>query len=154
MILITGEKHVGKTTLLKYVLPYLTGEVYGVISESFDIGYWAEDIVTGERMVLASTEPGGIKVRGYYFRPKALRFVEKALEREGDLLIYDEIGHLEIEGHLDLFSHLHDRSILIVKESVLDAFLEQVEQYRIFTVTRENRDTVLNDLLALCDDLL
>jgi nucleoside-triphosphatase len=153
MIVLTGKKHVGKTTVLKRALPHLHGAIYGVISESFGTGYWAEDLATGERMILASTDPKGIKVKGYYFRPEALRFVENALKRKGDILIYDEIGHVEMRGFIDIFSTLRDRSILIVKEDVLDAFRDKIENYRIITVTKENRGSVLHDLIALCNDL-
>ncbi|MEA1993034.1 MAG: nucleoside-triphosphatase [Euryarchaeota archaeon] len=154
MIVITGKKHVGKTTVLKKVLSGLKKDVYGIISESIEDGYRVEDLKTGEKRILASKKKIGFKLKGYYFDPKALTFIEKALSRKGDILIYDEIGHLETRGIIDISPHLRDNAIVIVRKDKLDKFLRKVENYKVFTVTERNRNKISEAILVSCNEFI
>lgn len=146
-IIITGEKGVGKTTLVKKVVDTMEYRWYGVISERFEKGYSVKDVRTGETRILCSTDPIGIKVRGFYFDPDALSFIEKSLQREGDLLVYDEIGWLETQTDFDIFKYLTDKALLIVRKELIDEVSKQFTAI-IFEVTKENREELLALIVA------
>jgi len=153
IIIITGEKRIGKTTLLKKIIKNLEKDIFGIISESFEDGFLVEDLKIKEKKVLASKNKIGFKLRGYYFDPDTIKFVEKALERGGEILVYDEIGYLEMRGFLDIFKYLKNNSIVIVRKDILKDVLENIEDYRVFIVTEENRDFILDEVLALCNNI-
>ena len=153
IIIITGEKRIGKTTLLKKIIKNLEKDIFGIISESFEDGFLVEDLKTKKKKVLASKNKIGFKLRGYYFDPDAIKFVEKALEREGEILVYDEIGYLEMRGFLDIFKYLKNNSIVIVRKDMLKDVLENRGDYRVFIVTEENRNFILDEVLALCNNV-
>lgn len=153
ILIITGNIHTGKTTLLKKIIKNLEKDIFGIISESFEDGFLVEDLKTKEKKVLASKNKIGFKLRGYYFDPDAIKFVEKALEREGEILVYDEIGYLEMRGFLDIFKYLKNNSIVIVRKDILEDVLENIEDYRVFTITEKNREFVVNEILELCNNV-
>jgi len=153
IIIITGNIHTGKTTLLKKIIKNLEKDIFGIISESFEDGFLVEDLKTKEKKVLASKNKIGFELRGYYFDPDAIKFVEIALERGGEILVYDEIGYLEMRGFLDIFKYLKKNSIVIVRKDILKDVLENMEDYRVFIVTEENRNFILDEVLALCNNV-
>ena len=153
IIVITGKIRTGKTSLLKKIINSLGKDISGVISESFENGFWAEDLKTKEKKVFASKNGKGFRFRRYYFDPEAITFVENALKREGELLVYDEIGHLEMEGFLDIFRYLKKDSIVIVREDILKDVLKKIENFRVFAVTEKNRDFILDEILTLCNNI-
>ncbi|MBU7030947.1 MAG: hypothetical protein HXS53_00320 [Theionarchaea archaeon] len=143
----TGEKGVGKTTLLKKVVDAMGTHCYGVISERNEKGYAVTDVKTGETRILCSTDPIGIKVRGYYFDLHALSFIEESLRRGGDLLVYDEIGWLETQTDFHILPYLKDKALLIVRKELVDEFSKAFAPL-IFEVTEENRDKLLDRIVA------
>ncbi|MCK4248081.1 MAG: hypothetical protein KAT49_02720 [Methanomicrobia archaeon] len=153
IIVITGAIHMGKTTILKKLITNLKKKICGVISEAIEDGFLVEDLKTKEKKVLASKNKIGFKFRGYYFDPEAITFVENALKRKGEILVYDEIGYLEMKGFLDIFRYLKKNSVVIVREDILQDILKKIEDYRVFTVTKENRDVIGDDILALCNNI-
>ncbi len=153
ILIITGAIGVGKTTVLRAVVEMLEKDIYGVISERSGGRYFVEDLVTHEKRVLASKEKIGFKVKGYYFNPAALQFVERALQRTGDILVYDEIGHLEMRGIIDIFQYLTEDSLVIVREDILEDVVKKRENYKIVTVTEENREKIVEEIAVLCQDL-
>ncbi len=153
IIVITGAIHMGKTTILKKLITNLEKDISGVISEAFENGFLVEDLKTKKKKVLASKNEIGFKLRGYYFDPEAITFVENALKRKGEILVYDEIGYLEMKGFLDIFRYLKKNSVVIVREDILQDVLKKIEDYRVFTVTKENRDLIGDDILALCNNI-
>ncbi|HDM23159.1 MAG TPA: hypothetical protein ENG20_05190 [Methanomicrobia archaeon] len=153
IIVITGEKHVGKTTVLKKIIENLGKDIFGVISESFNDGFWVEDLNTKEKRVLASKNKIGFKLRGYYFDPEVIKFVKKALERKGEILVYDEIGYLEMNGFIDVFKYLKKNSIVIVRKDILKDVLKKMDEYKVFTVTKKNRNVIANKILELCNNI-
>ncbi|HEC95728.1 MAG TPA: hypothetical protein ENI50_01755 [Euryarchaeota archaeon] len=68
-------------------------------------------------------------------------------------MVYDEIGYLEMGGFLDIFKYLKNNSIVIVRKDILKDVLENMEDYRVFTVTEKNRDFILDEVLALCNNV-
>jgi len=149
---ITGERGVGKTTVLKKVITRLDG-AYGVISERFDGGFYVEDLKTGEKVVLASErEPIGFKLRKFYFNPEALAFMERALQREGKVLVYDEIGYLELLGYFDVFKYLQGDCLLILRKDLLGEITKRVKLDVLFEVTIGNRDRVWEEILSYFTD--
>ena len=118
--MITGEPGGGKTTLLKKVIKESRKDFYGVLSERFDRGYYVEDVKTKEKRVLCSEDCIGFKFRRFYFDPAALSFIEESLKRKGDILVYDEIGYLEVEGRIKIWEYIKEPAILIVRKDLID----------------------------------
>ncbi|AHF79480.1 nucleoside-triphosphatase [Thermococcus paralvinellae] len=144
---ITGERGVGKTTVLKKVIKELN-DVYGIISERFDGGFYVEDVKTGKKMVLASErEKIGFKLRKFYFNPEAIKFMERALQRGGRIMVYDEIGYLELLGYFDVFKYIKEDCVLIVRKDFLDEISKQIPFDVVFEVTVENRDWIWRKIL-------
>ena len=139
MILITGEKGIGKTTLLKKVIDKSKRDFYGIISERFDKGYYVEDLKTGEKRILCSKNCIGFKVRGFYFDPVTLEFVIESLKRKGEILVYDEVGYLEIEGRIRIWEYIREPAILIVRKELVDVLSSRFDA-QVFEVFEENRE--------------
>lgn len=136
MIVITGEKGVGKTTLLKKIIEQSKKDFYGIISERFDTGYYVEDVKTKEKQVLCSEEGPGFTFRKYYFDPAALTFIKESLKRTGEILVYDEIGYLEIEGKIKIWEYMKEPAILIVRKDFIDIISSRFDT-EIFEVKKE-----------------
>lgn len=158
-IIITGEIGVGKTTVCEKVIEIAKRAAYtcggiltpkvldgGVVS-----GIDVIDIQSGEIEILASVEDiyEGPRVGRYFFNPNGIRFGIRAIEKGGfsDLLLVDEVGHLELEGKgfveaLELIkSGAVKNSILVIRKELLSAFLAQLgTQLSVFETTINNRD--------------
>ncbi len=146
MILITGEKGVGKTTLLRKIIKESKRDFYGVLSERFDRGYYVEDVKTGERKILCSEDDIGFKFRKYYFDPEALRFIEECLKRKGEIFLYDEIGYLEVEGKIRIWDYVREPAILVVRKDLVDLVSSRFNAV-VFEVKMENREDLGNFIL-------
>jgi nucleoside-triphosphatase THEP1 len=147
MIVITGEKGIGKTTVLRKVVEGSKKDFYGVISDRFEKGYYVEDLKTGERRILCSENGPGLKLRRFFFNMESLQFVIESLERGGDILVYDEIGYLEMERALDIFCYIREPAIVIVRKELVDTFSSGIDA-EIFEVNQENRDGLHKIILA------
>lgn len=146
MIVLTGEIGIGKTTLLKKVINESKRDFYGILSERFDRGYYVEDAKTGERKILCSEDGTGLKFRKFYFDPEALVLIEESLKRKGDILVYDEIGYLEMEGRIDVLKYVKEPAILIVRKDLVDIISSRFDVV-IYEVSRENRKKLKNIIL-------
>ena len=144
-IVITGDKGVGKTTLVKKVIQRSKKNFYGILSERFEKGYFIQDLKTGEKMISCSEECIGFKFRKYYFDPEALEFIRRSLKRTGDILVYDEIGYLEMEK-VDIWDLLQGNALLIVRKDLVPVVSSRFRA-EIFEVTKENREDVVNIIL-------
>ena len=151
MILITGEKGIGKTTLLKKVIDKSKRDFYGIISERFDKGYYVEDLKTGEKRILCSKNCIGFKVRGFYFDPVTLEFVIESLKRKGEILVYDEVGYLEIEGRIRIWEYIREPAILIVRKELVDVLSSRFDA-QVFEVFEENREQLEITILKRIED--
>jgi len=151
MILITGEKGIGKTTLLKKIIDQSKRDFYGIISERFDKGYYVEDLKTGEKRILCSKECIGFKFRGFYFDPAALEFIIESLKRKGEILVYDEVGYLEIEGKIRIWEYIREPAILIVRKELVDVLSSRFDA-QVFEVFEEGREQLEITILKRIPD--
>lgn len=151
MMVITGEKGVGKTTLLKKIIEESKKDFYGVLSERFEKGYYVEDVKTGEKRILCSRERIGFKFRKFYFDPAALQFIKESLERKGEILVYDEIGHLEVEEKISIWEYMKEPAILIVRKDLVD-FISSRYNTVIFEVFEENREQLKSVILKRIEE--
>ena len=149
-IVITGEPGGGKTTLLRKVVNQSKKDFYGVLSERFDKGYYVEDVKTGETRILCSEDCIGFRFRKFYFDPAALTFIEESLKKKGDILVYDEIGFLEVEGKVEIWEYIRDPAILIVRKDLLDYMCTRFS-VDVFEVRRENREQLKDMILEKID---
>ena len=158
-IIITGETGVGKTTVCEKVIQMaekgghtcggiLTLKVLdgGVIS-----GIDIVDIQSGKLEILASIHNvySGPCVGKYCFNPDGIRFGIRAIEkgRSSDILVVDEIGHLERrgEGFVDVLALIGSgevkNSIVVIRKELLPAFLPRLGAGpHIFETTPNTRD--------------
>lgn len=146
MIVITGERGVGKTTVLKKVIDQSKRDFYGILSERFDRGYYAEDVKTKEKTILCSRDCIGFKFRGFYFDPAALQFIIESLKKTGEILVYDEIGYLEIEEKIRIWEYIKEPAIIIVRKELVDVVSSRFNT-EVFEVFKENREQLENTIL-------
>lgn len=153
ILVITGERGVGKTTLLRKIVEESERDFYGVVSERFDKGYYVKDIKTKEKKILCSEEDIGFKFRKFYFDPAALQFVEECLKRKGDILVYDEIGYLEAEGKTKIWEYIKEPAILIVRKELTPVISSRFNG-EVLEVTRENREQIKEYVLKKMEKAL
>jgi nucleoside-triphosphatase len=120
VIVITGDIGAGKTTLLKKVIEKSKRDFYGVISERFDDGYYVEDIKTGKKKILCSKECIGFKFRKFYFDPAAFQVIIDSMKGPGEILVYDEIGYLEVEEQLHIWDYMREPAIVVVRKDLVN----------------------------------
>jgi nucleoside-triphosphatase THEP1 len=148
MIVITGEKGVGKTALLKKVIEQSEKDFYGIISERFDTGYYVEDVKTGKKKILCLKSGPGFKFRNYYFDPAAFIFIKESLKRRGEILVYDEIGYLEVEEKINIWDYMKEPAILIVRKDLVD-FISSRFDTVVFEVKKGDKKQLQNILEML-----
>jgi len=155
VIIITGAIGIGKTTVCEKVVKIVRSSgcsCGGVLThKAADGSLIALDIQTGERAILASTDNtfDGPRTPRYSFNPEAIKFCIRAINKalDSDLLIIDELGHLELDGKgfaksLELVkTGKVKNSILVIRKQLLPAFLAQLgDNPAIFETTISNRD--------------
>jgi nucleoside-triphosphatase THEP1 len=152
MIVITGDRGIGKTTLLRNVIEQSKKSFCGILSERFEKGkgYYVEDVRTREKRILCSESGTGLKFGKFYFDPDALRFIEESLKRKGDILSYDEIGYLEVEEKIGIWEFLREPAIVIVRKELVDTIASRFN-VEIFEVMKENRAQLKNTILKRID---
>lgn len=151
MIVITGERGVGKTTLLKKIINQSKRDFYGILSERSDKGYYVEDVSTKEERILCSRDCIGFKFRGFYFDPAALQFIIESLKKKGEILVYDEIGHLETERKIEIWKYIKEPGILIVRKELVDVVTSRFD-VEVFEVSEENREQLEITILEKIED--
>jgi len=163
-LVLTGDLHVGKTTVCRKVVDLARQRDYsvgGILTTTSlqpggqRLGFVLQDLATAERRELARVDRdyGGPSVGPFRFDPAVLQWgydiVAQTIAAGCDLLVVDEIGRLELEQSTG-FSQVLDllaassvtRSLLVVRSSLLEAFRQRVPEleYVVFEVTRDNRD--------------
>jgi len=177
-ILLTGGRGVGKTTVCQAVAELARQRGYrpgGVVTPALyddhgvKVGLEAMDVSSGERWLLARTDPSpgsghrresGPRVGPYSFDPaalaRALKVLRKAATTECDLLMVDEIGPLELEQGegfapvLDLLPPgMPTHILIVVRPELLDALRLRLRSTSptVFNVTRENRDALPRQII-------
>ena len=168
--IITGPIHSGKTTGLSALVSTLTDRrrrCAGVLSRAvFDngqrIGYDLIDVATKETIPLIRLTgrepwPAGeqISFGNYSFSLLSFQKGNRILKNitDPDIVIIDEIGHLELRGEgfspglRYVLSHLSCTLVLVVRKSLLSDVVShfRIRSYRSAFVTDE---TLLSQLLA------
>jgi len=155
VIIVTGAIGIGKTTVCRKLIGIIQNKGYtcgGILTyKSADKGIIVEDIQSGEKETLASINNvyHGPRTAKYSFNPTAIDFGIQAIDKGcfSDLLMVDEIGHLELRGEgfvkaLELIKlGAVKKSILVIRKELLSAFLAQLDaQLSIYETTINNRD--------------
>lgn len=140
VIIITGTIGTGKTTVCEKVIELVRSSGYscgGILThKAAHECLIALDIQTGERAILASTDNtfDGPRTPRYSFNPEAIKFGIRAINKaiDSDVLIIDELGHLELDGEgfaksLEFVKTGRVKnSILVIRKELLPAFLAQL----------------------------
>ncbi|MDZ7849582.1 MAG: nucleoside-triphosphatase [Halodesulfurarchaeum sp.] len=161
---VTGDRNVGKTTLVKRVVSGLRERGLRPVGFYTDGGPDTLELVPigpGEPLVFGSQSrefPGGVTIGRYSVNPGAIETGLAASRAEGDVLVIDEIGKLERrgEGFAPLLSDLdptaYRGTLFSVRNGVVpfvagafpdDAPLERLE------VTESNREELPDRILDL-----
>jgi nucleoside-triphosphatase len=157
-ILLTGRPGLGKTTVCSRVVEIARERgltCCGLLTHQSRRGketasLIVEDLSTGERRVLAkkrgSTDGGeGVISCSFIFDRDSIEFGKRALEKDGDLLVIDEVGNLEIRGEgftnaMDAFSS-RGNSILVVRSELGEIISERLKcSFREVKIGEKNRD--------------
>jgi nucleoside-triphosphatase THEP1 len=155
VIVITGSIGIGKTTVCEKVVKIIRNSGYscgGILThKAANERLIVLDIQTGERAILASTDNtfDGPRTPRYSFNPEAIKFGIRAINKaiDSDVLIIDELGHLELsgEGFAESLKLVKigrvKNSILVIRKELLPAFLAQLgDNPSIFEITINTRD--------------
>ena len=157
--LLTGDRNVGKTTLVKRVLARVREQ--GVSATGFytDGGPETRDLVPvgpGQPVPFASesrTFPGNVSVGRYSINPAAIDAGLAACRSEGAVLVVDEIGRLEQRGggFAELLASIDPnryRGVLLsVRKGLtdfVDGQLPATASTRRIEITERNRDALVD----------
>jgi nucleoside-triphosphatase THEP1 len=155
VIIITGAIGIGKTTVCEKVVKIVRSSGYscgGILThKAAHESLIALDIQTGGRAILASTDNtfDGPRTHRYSFNPEAIKFGIRAINKaiDSDVLIIDELGHLELDGEgfaksLELVKTGRVKnSILVIRKELLPTFLAQLgDNPSIFETNISTRD--------------
>lgn len=168
-LLLTGDKHIGKSTLLKRLL-----EEYPALRRG---GFVTLPAPPGHRFKLLDLNPAAdnrpdrlicrqISERGYEgiaetFETRGVQSLERCLPGEVDCIVMDELGSFESQAaHFQALVHTCLDSplpVLGVLKQKSHPFLNSIharEDVKIFTITLENRDTIFDELRAELKQIL
>lgn len=166
VIIVTGAIGVGKTTICEKVVKIVRSSGYscgGILThKAAHENLIASDIQTGESAILASADKtfDGPRTPRYSFNPEAIKFGIRAINRaiDSDVLIIDELGHLELHGEgfapsLDFVKTGRVKnSVLVIRKELLPAFLAQLgDNPSIFEATIGTRD---QSVRKICSSLI
>jgi len=166
-VILTGDRNVGKTTVVERVVQRLA-------EENLDpVGFYTAggpdtlelvDVQTGDRTVFAAQSRAfeeGPTVGRYTVNPNAIETGVALARKAGDVLVVDEIGTLERRGAgfapilSDLQDDVHRSAVLSVRRGVdqyvCDLLPPEASVTRL-EVTEENRDTVPTRIVELLVD--
>jgi len=153
-VVLTGEIHIGKTTVSRTIAELAQERgycVHGILtppildSDGTRLGIEAVNLASGERRELARVWRGhrkqeedwnwdGPQIGPYYFDPAVLVWAHDAIARgialDCDLLIIDEIGRLELEQGLGFSQVLDLLGTSIVVRSLVVVRASLLEAFR------------------------
>ncbi|HEX9903317.1 MAG TPA: nucleoside-triphosphatase [Acidobacteriota bacterium] len=166
ILILTGGVHSGKTSLLKNAIAFLQGRQVRLA------GYLSEPVREGERILgydlveigggrfpflRAGRVPDRQQVGPFFLEREGLRQAERIIRQapQGDLLIVDEVGPLELEGRgvrPALEKALSSRPgpvLLVIRESILDELVASLglQSARVIPVGRRDAADELAGLL-------
>lgn len=165
LLLLTGERGVGKTTVCQRTVALASAAGWscgGLLTLRLAGGDEREvvDVCTGERRLLTTTG-NGVRQGDYIFDPETLAWGEDVLARAlpCDLLVVDELGPLELErgqgwaGAIDALSHGQFRlALVVVRPELLSRAQRQLRHATVVvTVTPQNRDRLPSLVLQMAE---
>jgi len=162
VIVVTGDLGVGKTTVCRRLIAMAKARGYacgGVLSYGVKDGIIIEDVASGDTEKLASVEDiyDGPSTPKYHFNPRGIEFGLKAIERatSADLLVVDEIGHIERRGEgfarvLELIEGSTVKNfVVVIRSELLPAFMVWLPTAVVFPVTVDNRERLADEIGAV-----
>ncbi|HEY76531.1 MAG TPA: DUF2478 domain-containing protein [Thermoflexia bacterium] len=166
ILLLTGERGVGKTTVCREVVArakeagYTCGGLLTLQADEPD-GRVVVDVSTGDARPLTVPE-GGMEMGRYRFDPSVLAWGAEAIARAVpcDLLVVDEVGPLEVERGqgwaiaLDILRAAQFRLALVVVRPELIGAVQlrlPASAPAVLRVTEHNRDQLPNLLFSLLE---
>ncbi|HHT9125688.1 MAG TPA: NTPase [Candidatus Brocadiia bacterium] len=168
-VLITGSPGVGKTTVIKTVIPLLNVKAGGFFTEEIRVkgnreGF-AVETLDGQKGVLShinfkspyNVGKYGVDVQS--FEQIAIPAIESAI-KDKELIVIDEIGKMELfsEGFKEAVIKALDskKPVLGVIKRGSDGFINAIKarnDVKIFTITYENRNTIPAEIAHLFETL-
>jgi nucleoside-triphosphatase THEP1 len=165
VILLTGERGIGKSTVCREMVALAQGEGYacgGIITLAHDDVRDVLDVRSGDtrRLTLEVGAAEAVDQGRFHFDPQVLSWGNRVLTRATpcDLLVADEIGPLELErggGWANAFDVLRGGdfalAVVVVRPELLGRARLQLPDRAtvVLVVTRENRDQLPGTLTRL-----
>lgn len=161
VIIITGDIGIGKTTVCRKLIKIIRNQEYicgGILTyKAADKGIIIEDIQSGRKETLASINNvyDGPRTIKYSFNPESIDFGIRAIDRgtASDILVVDEIGHLELrgEGFVKAIKLIRAEKvkncIMVIHKELFSAFLSQLDATPlVFEVTIDNRNQLPREI--------
>lgn len=168
-VLITGSPGIGKTTIIKTVLPLLNVKAGGFFTEEIRVkgnreGF-AVETLDGQKGILALVNFKSLYKVGKYgvdiqsFEKVAIPAIESAI-KDKELIVIDEIGKMELfserfkEAVIKALDS--DKPVLGVIKKSGDKFINAIKarsDVKIFTVTYTNRNTLPAEIARIITEL-
>ncbi|MBC7226061.1 MAG: hypothetical protein H5T61_02365 [Thermoflexales bacterium] len=153
VVLITGPRGVGKTTLCLRTVTRAKDASYacaGLLTLSEDDRRTVVDVRTGDRRSLTASGPTSVPVGRYLFDPDTLAWGAGILAHSTpcDLLVLDELGPLEMAGGgwavgMDVLREgRFSLALVVVRPELVAEVLERFPDAWAVEVTPENRDNL------------
>lgn len=160
-IAITGAPGSGKSTVCRNVLKHLTGTFGGMTSAEIRqkgerVGFEILDITTGKRGILAHKNGSGPRVGSYHVNLEDLNNIGVAAIRNAmnsDLIVIDEIAPMEFKSPQfirtvgEALGSGRNMLVVLHKKSKLPLAEQIRKEFEIFTVTPENREIIVTEIV-------
>jgi len=166
LIILSGPRGAGKTTLIQKALEYINHEsvdIAGILSlpveeDGVKNAIDGLDLRSGETRRLAVRNPGlsgDLATRQWLFESQAMQWAGRILETSTpcDLLVVDELGVLEFErgqgwlsGLKALDDGLYTAAIAVIRPELLEEALMRWPMSNVFEVTADTRVSALTEL--------
>jgi len=150
-VLITGERQIGKTTVLQKVIGQsdrIAGGIICPIDKIQEIG--------GKSMTFFSaTEKDTLSVGRFHIRKQAIEFGKKALQQamhKPGYIVFDEVGPLELHQKNGFINELETalkikECLIVIRKKMLEQFQNTYPaKYKIFEIRENNRDTLAQEI--------
>ena len=165
-IFLTGEKHIGKSTLIQSILNRLNLSVGGYITERViknnKTTYIARSLYNGSESYPIANVNNSDRTREVFmdsFDIGIVSILEKSLKNR-DVIILDELGFFEDNSKIfkyKIYELLDSNKVIlgVIKDCNCE-FLNNIRQrddVLLIKVTKENREETLNRLIGIMDGL-